>query len=238
VENYKIVTETFSGPLDLLLHLINKDEINIYDIPIASVTEQYLAYLATMQDFDIDLASEFLLMAAELLEIKSRMLLPRRTEEEQAEEAEPIETDPRRALAERLAVYRQFKLMGERFAELCDKNTLYAVRKPLLTDKPGKLPLSLTVAELVAAVAAFLQDEVEADAYIQSDDITVHDKINDILQLLQSQDNLTLAKTLTRTGSLGELIASFLAVLELLRLGLVKIAQPEKFGAIYLVGVG
>jgi segregation and condensation protein A len=234
-DKYKVITEKFEGPLDLLLHLINKEEIDVYDIPIASVTEQYLAYILSRREFDIELASEFLLMAATLLQIKSRMLLPPQPAAEEAPEDAP--DDPRRELAERLVDYRQFKFMGEQFARLWDDNARFFTRASLFTGAAPVLAGPLAVERLLAALASVLEARgIAAAAYdIYSDEFNVQDKINDILRLLQNQSGrLTLRDTLTRAGSAGELIAAFLALLELLRIGRVGILQPEKFGDIYL----
>ena len=111
--NLSIKVQDFEGPLDLLIHLIEKEKIDIYDIPIVAVTEQYIEYLQAMTEFDIEIASEFLLMAATLLQIKSRMLLPKQTAE-----GEEDETDPRQLLVEMLVEYRRIKVCASNLAEL------------------------------------------------------------------------------------------------------------------------
>ncbi len=235
MEAYKIVAGSFEGPLDLLVHLIEKDQLDIYDIPIASVTEQYLAYIGGMQEFNIELASEFLLMAATLLQIKSRMLLPKKPLEN-LDIGDVEECDPRRQLVERLIAYRQFKALGEALAALWEKNALYAVRPPMtFAVNTANFPKNLTVEKLLMAISGLLQTDEEIITYINDEEIHVQDKITDILHLLNIKGNrLTLKATLIRSGSVTELVASFLAVLELLRLRVIKIRQPEKFGEIYL----
>lgn len=234
MEKYKVVTEKFEGPLDLLLHLINKDKLDIYDIPIAGVTEQYLAYIGQMQEFDIELASEFLVMAAILLQIKSRLLLPKQLVEETMQEDEE-QQDPRRELADRLITYKKFKLIAETLSEMWQKNTLYFTRQPLELEKTTVLPKGMTIAQLLAALANILATDEKNITYIAAEDFNVKDKIDDILELLQFRKGiLTLHETLVRSGGQGELVTAFLAILELMRIGKIVIDQPEKFGDIYL----
>jgi segregation and condensation protein A len=234
-EKYKIITEKFEGPLDLLLHLINKERIDIYDIPVAEVTEQYLAHISALREFDIDVASEFLVMAATLLQIKSRMLLPRPADAPEGEFGEGEEADPKRELAERLINYRRFKIMGENFAGLWERNCLFATRRPLVAATGAMLPGRFPIERLFAALVSLLGEKSVTDAYIHYDEFNVQDKIADILHLLKIKGGtLTLRETLIRSGGNNELVAAFLAALELLRTGLIRIAQPEKFGAIYL----
>ena len=123
---YKIKLEAFEGPLALLMHLIDKNQIDIYDIPIAVVTEQYIAYIRTMEEFNIEVASEFLVMAATLLQIKSRMLLPKPPAAEQAED----EVDPRQELVERLLEYRRFKQMAGTLEEMMRAREQFVARPP------------------------------------------------------------------------------------------------------------
>ena len=234
MEKYKVVTEKFEGPLDLLLHLINKDKLDIYDIPISSVTEQYLAYISQMQEFDIELASEFLVMAAILLQIKSRMLLPKQIVEDPQEDDEE-EKDPRQELASRLATYKKFKIVGEMLSGLWDKNSYYTVRQPIEFEKTLVLPKGLSIGHLLSALATLLANDEENVTYIDVDEFYVKDKIEDIINLLKFRNGkITLNETLTRSGSANELLTAFLAILELMRTGQIIIDQPEQFGEIYI----
>ena len=122
---YQVKLADFEGPLDLLIHLIEKDKIDIYDIPIVSVTEQYVAYLNAMQEYNLDVASEFLLMAAMLLQIKSRMLLPKPPAEEGEEEA-----DPRQMLVDMLVEYRKTKKLAQALRECLQRASLHTARSP------------------------------------------------------------------------------------------------------------
>lgn len=233
MSDYKIITEKFEGPLDLLMHLIEKDKLDIYDIPIAKVTEQYMVYIASMQEFDIEIASEFLLMAAILLQIKSRMLLPKKVLT--TEISEEDEQDPRQELIERLTTYRQFKIMGDTLLKMWEDNSLYFVRSPLEIEAKATIPRKLTLESLLASLANLIDTDEEVTTYIENEEIHVQDKINDILNLLKiKKGQLSLQETLIRSGSKNELLTAFLAVLELLKNKQIKITQPEKFGEIYL----
>lgn len=233
MNDYKIITEKFEGPLDLLMHLIEKDKLDIYDIPISKVTEQYLAYIASMQEFDIELASEFLLMAATLLQIKSRMLLPKKTVN--TEVLDEDDNDPRQELIERLTAYRQFKLMGDVLSKMWDGSSLFFARKPLPLEANVVMPRGLTLDALLSSLANLIDTNKEITTYIENEEIHIHDKISDILSLLHvRKDGIALQETLTRSGSKNELVTSFLAVLELLKNKQIKIMQQEKFGTIYL----
>ncbi len=236
MNDYKIVTEKFEGPLDLLMHLINKEKLDIYDIPISTVTRQYLDYIFQMQEFNIEIASEFLLMAATLLQIKSRLLLPKQTVDEKKEDdlEESEQVDPRQELIDRLTVYRQFKLAGDVFADLWEINQCYYVREPIYIEKNLSLPVNLSINDLLLAISQLLENIEQIDEYVFLDDFNVKDKVQDILSLLKEQKRITLKQTLTRSGTNGELIAAFLAVLELLKMGKITINQPEKLGEIYI----
>ena len=234
MEKYRVITEKFEGPLDLLLHLINKDKLDIYDIPIASITEQYLAYISQMQEFDIKLASEFLLMAAILLQIKSRMLLPKQTVEE-VNENDENQNDPRQKLVERLTAYKQFKEVGEILSGLWDQNAYYFVRQPVEFGKPFALPRGLAISNLLSSLAKLITNDEESITYISTDEFYVKDKIEDIMNILRFKNGkLTLRETLTRSGSTNELVTAFLAILELMRTRKIVIDQATQFGDIYI----
>lgn len=233
MSDYQIITEKFEGPLDLLMHLIEKDKLDIYDIPIAKVTEQYMAYIAGMQEFDIEIASEFLLMAAILLQIKSRMLLPKKVSTDEV--LEEGEQDPRQELIERLTTYRQFKIIGDTLLKMWEDNAFHFVRSPLELEAKATIPRNLTLDKLLASLANLIDTDKEVITYIENEEIHVKDKITDILNLLKAQKGqISLQDTLIRSGSKVELLTAFLAVLELLKSKQIKITQPEKFGTIYL----
>ena len=205
----------FEGPLDLLLHLIERDKVDIYDIPIAAVTEQYISYLRSMSEFDMEVASDFLVMAATLLQIKSRMLLPKQSAEGEEEEA-----DPRQQLVEMLVEYRRIKRAAAALADMKQSADLYWQREPMF----GNL-VERTVAP-DGKPAAF----IEPQAY------SVQDKMADILQRLQRRPQGFMLNEIFTAGSPAEKVACFLGVLELLKLGLITISQAQRFAPIYIFG--
>ena len=228
--NLSIKVQDFEGPLDLLIHLIEKEKIDIYDIPIVAVTEQYIEYLQAMTEFDIEIASEFLLMAATLLQIKSRMLLPKQTAE-----GEEDETDPRQLLVEMLVEYRRIKVCASNLAELKLQAERCRDRLPLLSGFVERSLKQYEAAELISAMLTLLSVKTENTAYIERQEFNVQDKMNEIVHMLsQHLNGVEFAKVFSRTGSRSEKVASFLAVLELLKLGVVTINQTVAFAPIYI----
>ena len=228
--NLSIKVQDFEGPLDLLIHLIEKEKIDIYDIPIVVVTEQYIEYLQAMTEFDIEIASEFLLMAATLLQIKSRMLLPKQTVE-----GEEDETDPRQLLVEMLVEYRRIKACAVNLAELKVQAGRYYYRLPLLAGYVDRSMRQYEATELISVMLTLLSVKTENTAYIARQEFNVQDKMNEIVHLLsQHLNGVEFAKVFSRTGSRSEKVASFLAVLELLKLGVITINQTEAFAPIYI----
>ncbi len=220
----------FEGPLDLLMHLIEKDKIDIYDIPIASITEQYIAYLSAMAEFDMEIASEFLVMAATLLQIKSRMLLPKPVQENDDEEA-----DPRTMLVEMLIEYRRIKACAEKLLEMKVSALRYITRRPLAEGKIVRHIAQYSASELVKSLLALLAAGQEATAYIERQEFSVQEKMQEILNLLKRRLNgVEFKDVFCRTGSRSEKVAGFLALLELLKLNLITITQTEPFAPIYI----
>lgn len=229
--DYTIKLETFEGPLALLMHLIEKHQIDIYNIPIAEVTGQYLDYLAAMEEFNIEIASEFLVMAATLLQIKSRLLLPRPS----AGEAAADEVDPRLELVERLVEYRKFKQLSAVLHQLGNERDKYFARLPQEFTQQFSLPEGLSLNDLLKAFAALWESAVPDFAVIAPEEISVKDKMYDIITLLRSNEGqLEFNKTIFRTGSRIEAIAAFLALLELIRLKQVSVRQEQPFAPIHL----
>jgi segregation and condensation protein A len=235
---YKIKLDIFEGPLDLLLYLVKKDHLNIYDIPIAKVTEQYLAYLELMRLLDLDIAGEFLVMAATLMQIKSRMLLPKDKIEQVTEE----EIDPRQELVERLLEYRKFKEIASELRQRELKS------KEQFRRKPGALPygkaqsteevyFEASIFDLIDAFTQALKEEVPRDLFYEviKDEFTVDQKIHDILHLLLNQEVLKLMQLFKQAKNKLEIIAAFLAVLELIRLKEIIVRQRGLFGEIEIV---
>lgn len=231
IAEYKIRLETFEGPLALLMHLIDKNQIDIYDIPIAVVSEQYLGYIRAMEEFNIDVASEFLVMAATLLQIKSRMLLPKPPAVQDAAEEE----DPRQELVQRLLEYRRFKQAAAALEEMLRQREKLIARPPGYFATKIILPDGLRIDDLIEAFAAVWESAVEEFAFIAREEISIQDKMQDILHLLRKHDGrLEFSQTIIRSGSRTELVTSFMALLELIRLRRIGIRQECSFGPIYL----
>ena len=231
----QVKLEAFEGPLDLLLHLIKKNEIDIYDIPITVITQQYLEYLERMKSFNLDIAGEFLLMAATLLHIKSKMLLPP-VEEEQTEE-EKEEEDPRAELVRRLLEYQRFK---EAAAEL-DKGSLLDrevftrkfFEEKLIDGVEEALSGEASLFDLLEAMKKVLQGiPPEEFQEISVDHLTIKEKIHQIMERLWESESIAFTELFTMATPRREIILTFLALLELLRLRMIKIFQPEAFGKI------
>lgn len=173
----------FEGPLDLLLHLIERDKVDIYDIPIAAVTEQYISYLRSMSEFDMEVASDFLVMAATLLQIKSRMLLPKQSVEGEEEEA-----DPRQQLVEMLVEYRRIKRAAAALADMKQSADLYWQREPMFGNLVERTVAPCTVQQLLKALAGMTTaPDGKQAAFIEPQAYSVQDKMADILQKLQRQ---------------------------------------------------
>ena len=229
---YQVRLEAFEGPMELLLHLIQVNKIDIYDITIAALTEQYMAYLAEMRRFDIEVASEFLVMAATLLLIKSRMLLPKTPKE--AEEDEEI--DPREELVRRIVEYQRYKKVSLEMAERAEEESRFVGRAP--AELPVRLapPQGLSVNDLWEAFRRVLEVKRELtipEAIMAHEEYRVEDQMQMIVErLLASEDGATSFEDLFLTGTRDELVATFLALLELIRRRIIVVRQPMLFGPI------
>ena len=226
---YEVQLEQFTGPMDLLLHLIKKEEIDIYDIPIAKITQQYLEYVEMMQMLDLEIASGFIVMAATLMRIKSRMLLPR-TDEELLEE-----DDPRRELAERLMEYRLYQDAAATLKRREQLRLMEFVRgqSPEFETYPPDLePVSLF--SLLEALRLSLRRMEGRLMSVESEEIKLEEKIEELTVLLSKSTKLSLAELVESSRSRTELIVYFLALLELMRLGQAVAMQKENFGPIFI----
>ncbi len=227
-----IKLERFEGPLDLLLHLIKRDEIDIYDIPIAHITQQYLAYLDLMRSFDLEVAGEFLVMAATLMRIKAKMLLPLPAVGEEEEEG-----DPREELVQRLVEYRQFKEAAGTLKEHEDLRRKLYERGMLPTeDDAGPLPLApATLFDLLDALNRVLARKPQTITYdVQGEVYDIEDKIA-LIQRVVAEGAVRFAELMSRCRDRGEIIVTFMALLELIKLGGVTVVQSEVFGDISIV---
>ena len=239
--SYRVRLDEFEGPLDLLLHLIKKNEINIYDIPIAVITKQYLDYISLMKYLNLDVAGEFLVMAATLIHIKSRMLLPVETDGDEDEDGE----DPRAELVRRLLEYKQFK---EAAAELVERGQQWrdVFGRPAFCER-GQIsnlapeedvdgtPLELTLFDLVDAFQDIVQ-RIPGRAFVElsPDHLTVKDRMNYILERLADEPAIPFESLFVPEEGRRFVIVTFLGLLELVRIKLVRVYQAEAFGAILL----
>jgi len=220
----------FEGPLDLLLFLIKKSEINIYDIPIAEITDQYLAFLSYQTSMDLDNLSEFHLMAANLLYIKSRMLLPVEIEFDDDFE------DPRRDLVEKLIEYQKFKKYTDLMAEK-EKKSEWDISR---TKQQRTLPFpenddlweEIDVWDLVqtfSKIVSSLSSERIIDLY---EEVTIHEKLTLIREFLETKEEFLFTDLISKSGSILEIVCSFFALLEAVKSRMVVLLQNRLFGDI------
>lgn len=233
---YEIKLENFKGPLDLLLHLIEKNEINIYDIPIAKITDQYLKYIETIDYLDLDWASEFLVMAATLLSIKAQMLLPK--------PPQPVEDegeDPREELVVRLLEYKQFKEAAMLLKEKEEDMLKVFVRKPdegeiLKRFGPQNPVENLSINDLFEAFKIILEKSQEPDPTFQitREEISMQECMEEILTELTQKTKIAFNDLFTGKTTRIRIIVTFLALLELIKLKKIGFIQKDPFGKIII----
>ncbi len=235
--SYKL--EQFEGPLDLLLHLIEKNKVSIYDIPIAEITDQYLEYVSQMEREDLNVVSEFLVMAATLLDIKSRMLLPAEVNEEGEEE------DPRAELVERLLEYKMYKYMAFELKdrELDAEKVFYknpTIPKEVARYEPpvdlDKLLDGLTLAKLQRIFESVMKrredkvDPIRSNfGTIRQEPVSLEEKITSVMDYARKHRRFSFRAMLERQGDKLEVVVTFLAVLELMKIGKIHLTQENLF---------
>ena len=235
--SYKL--EQFEGPLDLLLHLIEKNKVSIYDIPIAEITDQYLEYVSQMEREDLNVVSEFLVMAATLLDIKSRMLLPAEVNEEGEEE------DPRAELVERLLEYKMYKYMAFELKdrELDAEKVFYknpTIPKEVARYEPpvdlDKLLDGLTLAKLQRIFESVMKrredkvDPIRSNfGTIRQEPVSLEEKITSVMDYARKHRRFSFRAKLERQGDKLEVVVTFLAVLELMKIGKIHLTQEHLF---------
>ncbi len=234
MDNYAVQLENFEGPLDLLLHLIKKNEMDINDIPMAEITAQYLGFLDAMKTLNLDLAGEFLLMAATLIYVKSKLLLPKMIEEELDEEEE----DPRAELVRRLLEYQKYKEVSQILESRPQLNRdIFARQAPepeVLEDVEGEF-VAVGLFDLLDALKDVLTQNPEAQVHeVNLEQLSVTDRINSILSLLHGRESLAFVELFPDGIRRSEVIVTFLALLELVKLRMVRFMQNSRFGAIWL----
>ncbi len=230
----RVQLEVFEGPLDLLLYLIRKEEVDIYDIPIERITTQYMEYLGLMRMLDLNIAGEFIVMAATLMMIKSRMLLP----EEDRPALEPEEEDPRWDLVRRLVEYKKFKEAAEHLLqrEILQENVFPHGGEPTAPSVEPDPSLALENISLFDLLAAFNQAlkriQTEDLTEIFAEQFTVADKIEEILLRARGGRPLAFSSLFREAATRHEIVCTFLALLELVRLRQVTVRQEADFGDI------
>jgi segregation and condensation protein A len=237
-EDYKVKLEVFEGPLDLLLFLIKRDEIDIYDISIERITRQYLEYLQAFKELNIDVAGEFLVMASNLIYMKSRSLLPA---DQQPPDEEAEEDDPRWELIRQLIEYKKFKeVAADLHAREIEQQQRFA-RPPNGSPEIAVAPLRLGEVGIFQLINAFQNviRRVEARQDLREifeDQFTVSDKIELILQRIANRGQLRFSELFDGVNSRVEIVVTFLALLELIRLKQVRAIQADPLGEIEIAG--
>lgn len=236
---YQVKLEIFEGPLDLLLYLIRQEELDIYDIPIARITQQYLEYIELMKALDIELAGEFLVMAATLLKIKSKLLLPRH------EDIEGEVEDPRKDLVRQLLEYKKFKEAASRLEDREEVQRLMFPRPKGGYEKPDEsVPAEPPAPEvgLLELLTAFRQVVERIDKVklyeIVGEDITIEERIDFILKVVREREQLKFTDLFLSERRKLVMVVTFFALLELIRLGRVRVVQEALFGEIMIRRAG
>jgi len=239
---YSVSLPEFEGPLDLLLHLVKRHELDIFDIPISFITQKYLEYLGLMQQLNLDVAGEYLLMAATLAHIKSRELLPQVPGDDLEEEEGEDGPDPKEELIRRLLEYQKYKDAAD---QLGDRPMLgrriFRRGAPMEPLEPEELQpfAEVSIFALVSALADVLKrTHVHLVHDVVIDRISISDRINIIVDRLEQQETLRFEECFSLQGSLAqirhEVVVTFLAILEMARLHMVRLVQHEELGQIYL----
>lgn len=237
-EEYQVQLPEFEGPLDLLLHLVKRHELSIVEIPIAFITEKYLEYLELMRALNIDVAGEYLLMAATLAHIKSRELLPR-NEAEDADADDEEEQDTRESLIRRLLEYQRYKEAAQQLAARPQMGRqVFGRGVDLEPPDPAERPLAevSTFALITALAEMFKRNKIRASYEITIDRISITDRINEIVDRLIDQASVPFLECFQLAGAppRREIVVTLLAVLELARLGMIRLLQQELSSPIYL----
>ena len=226
----ELVLETFQGPLDLLLYLIRKHNLDVLDISMAQLTRQYMTYIELMQQHRLELAAEYLLMAAVLIEIKSRMLLPR-----PAKASEEDGEDPRAELMRRLLDYEQMKLAAQKLNELPQAGRDFEIVQVLIERTVRERLPEVSVEDLRQAWLGLLaRARLNTHHKVRREQLSVREQMTHILRCLQGGEFVSFDKLFDVDGGIAKLVVTFIAVLELAKEYLVEIQQSETLGSIYV----
>lgn len=244
---YNVKIDAFEGPLDLLLHLINTLEIDIYDIPVSQITEQYLLYIHTMKELQLDVASEYLVMAATLLAIKSKMLLPKHDDSIEDEFEFEIEEDPRDELVERLIEYRKYKEAASDLKELEIERGLMFTKPPIdMSDyskevKSERTELNVSLYDMLGAFQKLLRRKKlqrPLPTKISRQEISIEQRMDEILTDLKTRKGRRSFFSLFPRHEKDHIVITFLAVLELMKRREIIVEQESNFAEIYVIGKG
>jgi len=227
-DSIDIKIEQFEGPLDLLLYLIRKNEIDIYDIPIVQITQEYFDIIEQMQELKIDVASDYIVMAATLIKIKSDMLLPRNETDENIE-------DPRRPLVDKLLEYQKIKKASEIFREI-ESEAQKLFGRTLIVEMPVKIEeQELTLIDLMEAFTPMLKKGLSLTSYrMPKVKKTITEKIAELTNELSEKGRVSFNEYVMDLESVFEIVISFVAILEMIQKNMIKIAQEEQFADIWL----
>ncbi|GLB58051.1 segregation/condensation protein A [Cytobacillus sp. NCCP-133] len=244
---YNVKIDAFEGPLDLLLHLINRLEIDIYDIPVSKITEQYLLYIHTMKELQLDVASEYLVMAATLLAIKSKMLLPKHEEEELEDEfGMEVEEDPREELVERLIEYRKYKEAADELKEREQERSLMFTKPPAdLSDymkdiQPEKTELNVSLYDMLGALQKLLRRKKlqrPLSAKVARQEIPIEKRMSEIVEQLRNFNGKKSFNDLFPVPERDHIVITFLALLELIKRREISVEQDKNFSEIYVASM-
>jgi segregation and condensation protein A len=233
---YKIKLPYFEGPLDLLLFFVKRDELNIYDIPIAKITKEFLEYIHLMQILDLEVASEFIVMASTLMQIKAKMLLPK-----PEVEGEEEEEDPRAELARRLAEYKKFKELAFEFSKMEDEAGKFFYRGYFKNDardyfeEDEEFLKDVSLFDLLTAFKRALEGARETVYHeIETQNYKVEDEMENILNRLKFKRRFSFNEIIDSYVEKARIIVAFLALLELARLKKIRISQEEVFGELII----
>ena len=227
----ELVLENFQGPLDLLLYLIRKHNLDVLDIPMAELTRQYMAYIGMMQQHRLELAAEYLLMAAVLIEIKSRMLLPRPAKAASEEEAE----DPRAELMRRLLEYEQMKLAAQKLNELPQAGRDFEIVQVLIERTVKERLPQVGVEDLRQAWLGLLaRARLNTHHKVRREQLSVREQMTHVLRCLQGGEYVAFDSLFDLQDGVAKLVVTFIAILELAKEYLVEIQQSETLGSIYV----
>lgn len=237
MQDYEVKLDIFEGPLDLLLYLINKNEIDIYDIPVALITEQYLQYMEVLRTLNLDLAGEYLILASTLIHVKSRMLLPDPAPGEEEED------DPRHELVQQLLAYKAYKeaalILDGRPQLERDIFTRGKVATPKEASLSDEILVEASLFDLVAAFQRVVDNiRLAPGMEIESEKVSMVEKIQEIMGRLQQETSLTFSDLMAGQNSRRQLLYTFLAILELVKMNKIRAYQSTPFGSIRLFPTG